>query len=124
MISGDRYLYFHVPKTAGKSIRLALTQVFGEEQVSPTLGVEPWTHLRDELSRYRVIAGHFTYEQLALFPNYRLFTLLRDPVDIIVSKYYYYRGTPELPALPQVLFNGVEKIRCTICPVSPYAMTV
>lgn len=100
--SGDRYLYFHVPKTAGKSVRLALAQVFGEDQVSPTIGVEEWAQLRDDLPRYRVVAGHFTYDQLAAFPGYRRFTLLRDPVDVIVSKYYYYRGTPELPPLPQV----------------------
>jgi hypothetical protein len=99
----DRYLFFHVPKTAGSSVREALRQLFGADQVGPPVEEEATGYDSAALSRYRVVVGHFSYEQVASFPDRRVLTFLRDPVEVVISRYYYYRNSPALEPTPLVL---------------------
>jgi hypothetical protein len=87
----DRYVFIHVPKTAGSSIIKGLQQVLGSEAVGPRFDAHFDEINIEQYSRYRMIVGHLRYDQLAHFPNRRILTYLRDPVDVIVSKYFFYR---------------------------------
>ncbi len=99
----DRYLFFHIPKTAGTSVRQALCDLLGPDQISP--GVVHFSEVDiEQISRYRVIAGHFTYDQLAHFAGRRLFTFLRDPVDVVLSNYYFCRNVLTDTTEPVVRF--------------------
>jgi hypothetical protein len=86
----DRYVFIHVPKTAGSSIIVALQQILGAEGVA-RLGASFDQINIEQYSRYRMIVGHLRYDQLAHFPGRRIFTFLRDPVDVVVSKYFFFR---------------------------------
>ncbi len=89
----------HIPKTAGTSFRLALEQVYGEgiarfdiRQGKMELNEQPFTgnRLPDTL---QAIHGHIKYPDLAqaidLSGKPKLITWLREPVDRVVSNYYY-----------------------------------
>jgi hypothetical protein len=99
----DHYLFFHIPKTAGSSLRQYFRSLLGDEQVGPPEGTPlPFGADASQLDCYRMIVGHFSFEQVALFPGWRVLTFLRNPVDVAVSTYYYSRNTPELVPTPMV----------------------
>ncbi|MCB0806056.1 MAG: sulfotransferase family 2 domain-containing protein [Bacteroidales bacterium] len=92
----------HIPKTAGTSFRNILKKSFGEEKVArldiknDPLQVEvdslPFTDSKLP-PKIRVIHGHFKYPDLEqLFeikPGTPVVTWLRDPVQRVVSNYFY-----------------------------------
>jgi hypothetical protein len=95
----------HVPKTGGTSLRASLQQAFGP--VGSALLYPPADlagaisrgefdampgRTRDEL---RLVMGHFRYGiHRQLGRPWRYATLVRDPVERIVSLYYHYRNLP------------------------------
>ena len=87
----DRYFFIHVPKAAGTSMFRIFRDLLGTENVGPMLtdfnqaGVET-------VSEYRLLGGHLGFHQLKHFGERRVFTMLRHPVDCVISRYYYHRG--------------------------------
>lgn len=84
-------IYFHhIGKTAGTSFRRYLIEQVGEANVSPMLrGVKYRDALRD-YAQFIAIGGH-----IAVIPGDKLaanrvsFTLLRDPIDRVLSEYVF-----------------------------------
>ncbi len=89
----------HIPKTAGTSFRNILKAVYGEEQVvrfdiNRFVAVENEEFTDKKLpSHIRVIHGHFPYNKLmelvAIPQGVPVITWLRDPVERVISNYYY-----------------------------------
>jgi hypothetical protein len=92
----------HIPKTAGTAIRAALADRFAPDErlyLYPSAdmdgAVDP--HRFSELpaetrSRLRFIMGHFYFGLHRLVPGpSRYLTMLRDPLDRVVSLYYHYK---------------------------------
>lgn len=94
ILQGDETLCFlHIPKTAGLTLRSILDQHFALQEICPA---DNWRSLRalppGQLSRYRLVRGHFPFgvgEHLPRRPVYA--TLLRDPVERVLSQYDYVR---------------------------------
>jgi len=92
--------FIHIPKTAGSTLehiiaeqypvggvlnlrRLALGE---EEQVQRIRAMPPAT---------RVVSGHLHYGYTAQVPgSWRAFTMLRDPIERVISLYYYIAREP------------------------------
>jgi hypothetical protein len=105
-----KYVFMHVPKTAGMSLRARLGEFFSPEAVSPIHGVRPIgpDEVR-ELAAYRVIAEHISGRDVTLhFPDRAVFTFLRDPVDRCLSLYGYFRQLTNFPLIPLDRVRGVN----------------
>jgi hypothetical protein len=106
--TGDHLLLFlHLAKTGGMTLADILARNFATEESlqidmaetnASALGI--WSHStleqtlerlqRSEADRLRVVWGHYRHGVQALLPKpCAVVTLLRDPVDRIVSAYYY-----------------------------------
>jgi hypothetical protein len=90
----------HIPKNAGTSFRNILKSVYGDDQVAclnikpnGTIGLNQEIYTENKLPKAKVIHGHFVFNALknifTLPENYKLITWVRDPVNRVVSNFYY-----------------------------------
>lgn len=87
-----KYFFMHIPKSAGMSIRRMMV-----ENELNTLVVDDYSQLAylsdSVLQSYDAVTGHLGFRLLNRFPDAFSFTILRDPVDRILSMYGYWRAT-------------------------------
>jgi hypothetical protein len=96
-VEPDHVLVFlHVPKCGGTTVHEWLAAVLAPGALSPERNRMPadlTAGRARELQQHRVFSGHFDVVDLAQFPGpQRRFTVLRDPVDRLVSLYDYWRA--------------------------------
>jgi len=106
--NSNRYIFHHVPKCGGTSAVDALTKWFIILKDYPVGWCDednPAQYQRfcsnpynlDKIKPYQLLVGHYHLEDSFLdqrYPNwdskgYKLFTFLRDPLELQVSLYYY-----------------------------------
>jgi hypothetical protein len=119
LIRPDILIFFHIGKTGGMTLRNILDRNFPEEErfngtvgeTRSALGVRPFAaiaasyrELPEERRRaIRMAGGHVPMGIHTLFDRpARYLTLLRDPVDRVVSSFYYLRGIASLPFHPAI----------------------
>ncbi|MFD1914280.1 sulfotransferase family 2 domain-containing protein [Halodurantibacterium flavum] len=113
--SGGLWIFHHIPKTAGSSLtrelriilppyrNICAEEVPGQaEDRNAQLMQAVEVFLRDSSSTsFRSASGHLRWPHILRiqegFPNAKLFTFLRDPVDRVVSDYRYAK-TPKHPS--------------------------
>ena len=83
----------HIPKCAGTSFRHVLQEMFGRLL---------WANYGDDFSRAAVPAGtqciHGHFNALAyseIWPEARVLTMVRHPVQRVVSNYHHFRREPD-----------------------------
>jgi hypothetical protein len=89
----------HVPKCAGTSFRHVLHGIYGEEIWYNYGTIFSKEHARAELvpAGTQMIHGHFLADSFdALFPERRLLTWVRHPVERLVSNYYHCMRSPDM----------------------------
>ncbi len=90
----------HIPKTAGTSFRNILRSMYGDDQLvrfdineKGIIRVNEMIYDKKQLPSVKVIHGHFVYEDLIKYfklpENYTLITWVRDPVERVISNFYY-----------------------------------
>jgi Wzt-like putative exopolysaccharide export protein len=88
----SRLVFDHLPRTGGTSVRVALAAALGDNGHVPEVS---WPHhaaIKSARER-RLLAGHFWFfsgETLA--PGWAYATLLRNPVDRVLSQYAFHRS--------------------------------
>ena len=105
--SDETLLFIHLPKTGGTALRSALRTAFspdasafiyGPRDLDGAITRDRFEALpADAKARLRLVMGHFRYgfhEELGR--PYRYATIVRQPVDRVVSLYYHYRNLPGL----------------------------
>jgi len=107
----DSFVFVHIPKSAGTSFRLGADQYFGERMVCSDYGpktqetsedVKDWIYKGNNFwgftkafreKGYRYLAGHFpAIEYALLFGVEHMITLMRDPVQLVISEYNHFDG--------------------------------
>lgn len=91
--------FLHIPKTAGTSLTELLIQHVGSGRVCPAGTLVDYDAMTDdELARYDMLKGHFDYALRARLRRPAVFlTMLRDPVERVVSLYQQWRRSPVPP---------------------------
>lgn len=93
--AGEGLVFMHIIKTAGTSLRHALAAHYAAHEIAPQQFLEEMEDVGAEAvrDRYRLMMVHFGFGLAsALAPN--MITVLRDPIDRIVSIYNFWRGVP------------------------------
>jgi len=110
-----KWVFVHIPKTAGTSFQNALRQVLGNDAVSPSFNASELSEAEAErLDKYSVISGHISITDVnRYFPDRRILTILRDPLERCISWYFFARMTPPVDGSPSDVFaaqqNGIEE---------------
>ncbi|WP_162558662.1 sulfotransferase family 2 domain-containing protein [Robertkochia solimangrovi] len=110
----NRIIFMHLPKCGGSTMSTILNRFYQKENTfnvkvieNVRLNIDDFTGLnqsqRDELN---LLTGHIHFGIHKYFTNsYDYITFLRDPVERIVSFYYYVKRTPEHRLYQNKLFS-------------------
>jgi hypothetical protein len=104
MMSAQRtkLIFLHIPKTAGTTLYTVIERQFHADEIYRIDGdhnredIERFSAMApDERERVACVIGHCAYGMHRNFAGQAQYlTMLRDPVDRIISHYYYVRQTP------------------------------
>jgi hypothetical protein len=89
----------HVPKCAGTSFRNVLQKIFGRRLWSNYGTVFTREQARPDLVPVNTVCihGHFFADAFSdLYPQARLITWIRHPVERVLSNYHFFRRHPEV----------------------------
>lgn len=94
-------VFLHIPKAAGTTLHDVLERQYARDRIYNVIGprdvrIDAFRALPvDERRRYRLIKGHMHFGLHELIPNPTTYiTVLRDPVDRVLSHYFYVKRTP------------------------------
>ena len=91
----ETLIFLHIPKTGGRTLQNILLRQYSDRQAlvnahESITDISKWSDDRRRNIRY--IQGHFSYGVHKLFPQTCTYiTMLRDPVDRVVSHYHFVR---------------------------------
>jgi hypothetical protein len=99
----EKYLFHHIVKAGGTSLGRLFERILGPTNVFHASGQYLYTP-PTILAEYLMVTGHFRFTRGPFHDRSRLYlTFLRDPLDRILSAYYYYRSRPDDVTAEQVL---------------------
>jgi hypothetical protein len=93
-------IFVHLPKTAGTTLAGIIERNYGSAAVlrlyESRSGEELARLPAATLARYRAVMGHFCFGAHRFLPDSAPYvTMLREPVDRVISHYYFVRGQPD-----------------------------
>lgn len=102
-------LFLHLPKTAGSAVTDVVRGRFDPSEIRSVSGPDYLAAERkifaasaEDKATVRLVDGHFSFGLHRAFEQpARYYTIVRDPVDRLVSLYYYTRSTPSHPRCEQ-----------------------
>lgn len=116
----------HIPKTGGSTFKHLLlnqlkdvTILAGKPLFSRHLNEKPCI-FDINIINHKIIHGHFSVEQLSGISNSdKIITWLRNPVDRVISHYYYWKNRPNInmhPIEEKIKFNNLSLLEFSQIP--------
>lgn len=118
----DQLVLIHVPKTAGTTLTRLVMRHFSEERVCPARhwdtmpewrgmpGRKNLSEMDEDLAQYQYFTGHFRYDIGRLLPKKPIYiTILRDPVERVMSLYKYICRQESHPLYDQVIEMSLQE---------------
>ncbi|WP_428568202.1 MAG: sulfotransferase family 2 domain-containing protein [Solidesulfovibrio sp. DCME] len=97
------FLFLHMPRTAGTTLNRLLERRFAPKEILSLYSRDDFARNavidRERLEGLRLIQGHVLLTDYKAFTFYdvpvRAFTFLREPVDRVISEYFFLRAWPQ-----------------------------
>lgn len=98
-VETNKFLFHHIQKTAGSTIRGILENLFLANELCPAeVSVELEKEYKNGFKDYKLFAGHFRYSSIDKFLSDAVWiTFLRNPVDRVISHYYNHIDKARIP---------------------------
>ncbi|RFU64583.1 sulfotransferase family 2 domain-containing protein [Bacillus sp. V59.32b] len=99
-------IYMHIPKTGGTTMKNIIQKQYDPREVWFHMEKDMLPKLEQKLKKkdLKCVGGHCWYGLHQHFHKpYTYFTMLRDPIDRVVSEYYYILERPHHKAYPAVV---------------------
>jgi hypothetical protein len=91
----DPLFFMHIPKTAGMSMRLYLSEQYQIHHICPFLRWHGLLGREHEVASFRLVQGHFRYNLRRLITeNARMLVILREPLRRTVSALLHLQRDP------------------------------
>ena len=91
-------IYLHFPKAAGTALVQSLRNHYGDAAMMPDYSHAPPGSWLDDppvvRPAVRAVFGHFHAERYNAYPSAFRFTFVREPVDNLISIYFFWRTYP------------------------------
>lgn len=99
-MTDETLIFLHVPKTGGTTLQSILRERYPGDRIYTTNGEDVWESLQalrdlpdERKANLDVVMGHMAYGVHEWLPGDATYvTLLRDPVDRVVSHYHYAKA--------------------------------
>lgn len=109
----DYYYFFHIPKTAGLTVKAYLNEAIDSSgpQLFPGVFVKDLLNKIETVRKYAFFSGHFMgfLDPLLRVTTHKA-TLLRDPVDRAISHYFHALRDPSLPLHAKIVGRPLADI--------------
>ncbi|SDC82928.1 MULTISPECIES: sulfotransferase family 2 domain-containing protein [unclassified Candidatus Frackibacter] len=92
----DKLLIFmHIPKTGGITLRRIIDKQYDESKVFTGKHKGAIGELEEDRNQFRCVQGHVRFGIHEYCPEpYTYITMIREPVDRMISEYYHIRRSP------------------------------
>lgn len=108
-------IFLHIPKTAGTTLNQVIDRQYPAKQVysfGPVAqeSLEAYKQMPEvERTRFRVVRGHMGFGFHQWVPGAATyFTILRDPIDRVISFYYFVQRTRQHYLYNYLEFDGMD----------------
>jgi hypothetical protein len=90
--SDPALVFLHIPKTGGTTLHYHFSANFAPEETCPERFSNLDAYSVDDLRQWRFFSGHFNSDEIKRIPRptFRV-TVLRNPIERLLSNYYYWR---------------------------------
>ncbi len=90
-------IFLHIPKAGGTTLQTIIERNYAPGEVHRYQGPQDFKKYSDRQKRgFKVVSGHFYYGLHKDIPQpTTYFTMLRDPIERVISNYFYVLRTPE-----------------------------
>lgn len=97
--SNKKFLFHHIPKTAGSTLRGILETLFDKDEICHAETVQELNNLSSSQFRnLKFFAGHFSYGAINKFLSDAVWiTFLREPNERIISQYFNHINYKRIP---------------------------
>lgn len=92
----DPLIFFHIPKTAGTTVSLALKDELGDSMIE-TKSQKNLDNMELIPPHTEIISGHFIWSHvIEKFPKANLLTMFRNPKERVISQYNNWRDSTRI----------------------------
>jgi len=109
-------IFVHLPKTAGTTVAFVLGRQYGNKK---TLNLYHWRFKRiraylrrssQEKSSIQLVRGHIGYgiHRKLKETDFKYFTILRNPIDRVVSHYFFHKNNPNYELSTKIQTEGIN----------------
>ena len=88
-----RIAFLHIPKTAGQSLHHQISSLYNENEICPARSNKHLYAMSiNDIKKYNFFSGHLDWSIIKLAGPFDFtFTVTRDPIDRIISFYFYIK---------------------------------